>query len=243
MDDDLGIQEAEDPAVDELIAERINHTYFESTGDNTKLQKIMKENQYPSNLIPVKPLKLNPEIESCHEFQNNASFVMSNEKGLCSSQNFVIKTITIMSDIVNSVLLASNNGSSGGLINHVNMIQACMNRITLLGHVSAEFEQKRKNNLRNIVHKDLVALCGPKPCSAAYKVKPRNTQSKYLLGDNLKQAGKDAKRLEEIIKKDSYRKEFKVQSKHYTSTDQKKLFLDHGKKTGQNFNRHSTKQW
>ena len=147
VDDDLGIQEAEDPAVDELVAERINHTYFESTGDNTKLQKIMKENQYINNLIAVKPLKLNPEIEYCHEFQNNASFVMSNEKSLCSSQNFVIKTITIMSDIVNSVLLTSNNGPSGGLINHVNMVQACMNRITLLGHVSAELEQKRKNNL------------------------------------------------------------------------------------------------
>ena len=33
---------------------------------------------------------------------------------------------------------------------------------------------------------------------------------KYLLGDNLKQDAKDAKRLEEITKKDSYRKEFKV---------------------------------
>ena len=117
-----------------------------------------------------------------------------------------------------------------------------MNEITLLGHVSAEFEQKRKNNLRNIIHRDFVALCGPKPGSAAYKAKPRHTQSKYLLGDNLKQAAKDAKRSEEITKKDSYKKYFKVQSKRYTSTDQKKTFLDHGTKTGQNFNRPSTKQ-
>ena len=117
-----------------------------------------------------------------------------------------------------------------------------MDGITLLDHVSAEFERKRKNNLRNIVHKDFVALCGPKPGSVAYKGKPRNTRSKCLLGDNFKQAAKDAKRSEEITKKDSYRKDFKVQSKHYTSTDQKKPFLDHGRKTGQNFNRHSTKQ-
>ena len=93
-----------------------------------------------------------------------------------------------------------------------------MNGITLLGYVSSEFERKRKNNLRNIVHWDFVALCGPKPGSAAYKAKPRNTQSKYLLGDNLKHAAKDAKRSEDITKKDSYRKHFKVQSKHYTST-------------------------
>ena len=147
-----------------------------------------------------------------------------------------------MSDIANSVLLASDNGPSGGPINHINKVKACMNGITLLGYVSSEFERKRKNNLRNIVHWDFVALCGPKPDSAAYKAKPRNTQSKYLLGDNLKQAAKDTKRSEVIIKKDSYRKQFNVQSKHYTSTDQKKPFLDHGRKTGQKFNRPSTKQ-
>ena len=33
-----------------------------------------------------------------------------------------------------------------------------------------------------------------------------------------------------------------MQSKHYTSTDQKKPFLDHGRKTGKNLNRQSTKQ-
>ena len=147
-----------------------------------------------------------------------------------------------MSDIANSVPLASDNGPSGGAINHISIVKACMKGITLIGHVSAEFERKRKNNLRNIVRRDFVALCGPKPGSAAYKAKRRNTQSKYFLGENLKQAVKDAKRSEEITKKDSYKKYFKVQSKHYTSTDQKKPFLDHGRKTGQNFNRPSTKQ-
>ena len=129
-----------------------------------------------------------------------------------------------------------------GPINHTNIANACVNGITLLGHVLAEFERKRKNNLRNIVHRDFVASCGPKPGSAADKAKPRNTQSKYLLGDNVKQAAKDAKRSEEITEKDSYRKHFKVQGKHYASTDQKKPFLDHGRKSGQNFNRPSTKQ-
>ena len=172
----------------------------------------MKENQHSSNLMTVKLPKLNPEIESFHQFQNNTSFVKSNEKKLYSSQNFVVKAITIMSDIANSVLLASDNSPSGGPINHVDMVKASMNGITLLDHVSAEFEQKRKNNLRNIFHRGFVALCGPKPGSAAYKAKPRNTRSKYLRGDNLKQAAKDAKISQGITKKDSYRNNFKVQS-------------------------------
>ena len=40
----------------------------------------MKEIRHPNNFLLVKPPKLNLEIESCHQFQNNASFVMSNEK-------------------------------------------------------------------------------------------------------------------------------------------------------------------
>ena len=113
-----------------------------------------------------------------------------------------------------------------------------MNGITLLGHVSAEFERKRKNNVRNIVHKDSVASWGPKPDSATYKAKPRNTRSKYLFGDNLKQVAKDAKRSDVITNKDSYRKGFKVQSKHYASTNQKlvKTSIKQSTKQGQHYN-------
>ena len=56
-----------------------------------------------------------------------------------------------------------------------------------------------------------------------------------ILVTTLNKPQEDAKRLEEITKKDSYRKDFKVQSKHYKLTDQEKPFLDYGRKTGQNF--------
>ena len=44
VDDDLGIQEAKGLAVDELLAEKTDHAYFDSSADNIKLQKLMKEN-------------------------------------------------------------------------------------------------------------------------------------------------------------------------------------------------------
>ena len=78
--------------------------------------------------MTVKLPRLNLEIESGHQFQNNASFVMSKEKSLYSSQSFAVKTITIMSDIANSVLLTSDNGPSGGPINHVNNSQGLYER-------------------------------------------------------------------------------------------------------------------
>ena len=77
--------------------------------------------------MAIKLPKLNPEIESCQQFQNNVSFVMSNEKSLYSSQNFVVKTFTITSDIANFVISASDNGPSSEPINHVNIVKACMN--------------------------------------------------------------------------------------------------------------------
>ena len=94
----------------------------------------------------------------------------------------MVKTISILS-IANSVLLAFDNNSSEGSLDHVSIVKACMNEITLLGHLSAEFERKRKNNLRNIVHTDLVTSCGSKQGSAASKVKPKNSVYLFITRD------------------------------------------------------------
>ena len=61
-----------------------------------------------------------------------------------------------------------------------------------------------------------------------------------LLGDNLKQAAKDARRSQELTKKD-YKKDFKGNRQTQTR-DQTKSFLDYGKKGGQNYDRPSQQQ-
>ena len=69
--------------------------------ENIKLQKIMKEYKRPVNLLSMKHPKINPpEIESSQQYQSNTSFVMNNEKSLYSSQNYVIKAISILSNMV-----------------------------------------------------------------------------------------------------------------------------------------------
>ena len=52
VDNDLIIHEVEDLAVYEVLATKIGHAYFESSADNAKLQKIMKENQHPTLPYP-----------------------------------------------------------------------------------------------------------------------------------------------------------------------------------------------
>ena len=163
--DDLCIQEDEGPSVDPDLAKKIENVFFETSGDNAKLQKIMKYHKHPSNLMSLKPLKLNPEIDSSQNYQSNSSFVMNNEKSLYSSHNFVIKSIAIVSNMANSILAASD-ADNGGSLDHVNLVKSCMSTITLLSHISAEFTRKRQNNLRNIVHPDYLILCGPKPGTA-----------------------------------------------------------------------------
>ena len=60
-----------------------------------------------------------------------------------------MKTISILSNIANIailsvLLLASDNNSSEGSLDHVNIVKPCINGITLLGHISGELEKKGK---------------------------------------------------------------------------------------------------
>ena len=104
--------------------------------------------------------------------------------------------------MTNSILKASgaDNGTS---LDHVKLIKSCLNTIILLNHVSAEFTRKTKGNLRNTIHSDFLAPCTPKLGTTTAKVKPKNQRSTFLSGDNLKQAAQDARRSQELTKKNS----------------------------------------
>ena len=82
----------------------------------------------------------------------------------------MIKAISILSNTTNSILKALD-ADNGGFLDHLNLVNSCLNTMTLLSHISAEFTRIRKHNLRNIFHSDFLALCGPKPVA---KVKRKN---------------------------------------------------------------------
>ena len=82
VDDDFSVLDEKGPPVDLELAKKIENVFFESSRDNTKLQKIMKEYKYPANLLNLKPPNINPEIESSQQYQSNNSFVMNNKKSL-----------------------------------------------------------------------------------------------------------------------------------------------------------------
>ena len=97
----FSLLDEEGPSVDTELATKIENVFFESSGENIKLQKIMKEYKRPVNLLSLKRPKINPpEKESFQQYQSNTSFVMNNGKSLYSSQNYVNKAISILSNMV-----------------------------------------------------------------------------------------------------------------------------------------------
>ena len=66
---------------------------------------------------------------------------MTNEKGLYSRQNFVIKAISILSNIAGSVLKASDDNK--WIFRSCKPDKSSLSTITLLSHVSAEFFKKK----------------------------------------------------------------------------------------------------
>ena len=82
----------------------------------------MRDHKHLLNLNKLKPPKIKPDIESLQQSQNNTTFVMTNEKGLYSSQNFVIKAISIVSNMADSALASDDD--KGGFLDHVNLVKS-----------------------------------------------------------------------------------------------------------------------
>ena len=51
VDDDFSVLDEECPSVDTQLAKKIENVFFESSRDNIKLQKTMKEYKHPANLL------------------------------------------------------------------------------------------------------------------------------------------------------------------------------------------------
>ena len=67
---------------------------------------------------------------------------MNNEKSLYSSQNYVIKAISILSNMANSIVKASD-ADNGGSFDRVSLVRSCLNTITHLSHISAVYKKKK----------------------------------------------------------------------------------------------------
>ena len=61
---------------------------------------------------------------------------MNNERSLYSSQNFLIKAISILSNVTNLTSKTSDADNDGSL-DHVKVVKPCLNTIALVSYISA----------------------------------------------------------------------------------------------------------
>ena len=73
------------------------------------------------------------------------------------------------------------------------------------------------------------------------KIKLKKPKSVFLLSEDLRQTAKDAKKYQEITKKD-YKKDFKATFTGQSQEDRKKSFLGYGKKSFQRYDGASMKK-
>ena len=188
-------------AVDEKIVDIIRDHFMIKSSMNNEITKAIKEFPIPKNLGFMRPPKLNPELQSSKRFALNEGFILSNERNFYTSSNMIHRTLSIFSNMVNTGLkaLPNKNGESTK-IDPKKLVKDALAGITISGALAADIAQKRRNNVRKICHDDFKSLCGPKPGSFEAKKKMANKGFEFLLGDNLKEASKDAKRGADICK-------------------------------------------
>lgn len=182
------------PKIDEGLAKVIKKAYLTSSADTSQLNAVMKAHQMPENLDIGVP-KMNPEVLLMQRFTNNEDFVQYNEKAFYSLHNYQSKAIAIMAKIADHTINVMDNKVEA---DPASILKDCVSAVTILGHLSADTEQKRKNNVRKILAKEYEPLCGPKSSKAS---KPSNSGAKFLLGDDLKTASKEAKRSSDLQKR------------------------------------------
>ena len=197
VEEELGQVQNEGDTISDELAKLINNAWLESCGDGNVLQGIFKKYAMPGNLNVTVP-KLNKELEISNKFGKNVNYVKDKERNLFNSSCYVTKAIAILANSADHILQAVDDRVS---VNHNMLVKDCLNAVTLLSHISAEFTNKRLSNMRNIVSEEYLSLCGPKPGTSAAKGKPKNPGTVHLLGDDLKSASKEAKRAVDIVSK------------------------------------------
>ena len=113
--------------------------------------------------------------------------VANSEKSLYNIQNNVTRSAVAVTSIINMAMLKEANSE---MIHPKEVTTTCLEAISLLGYVSKELSNRRKDNIRNTTAEDLRSLCD----------QDRET-TKFLLGDDLSKSARDAREIGRLGRK------------------------------------------
>lgn len=216
---EMALDQVSGTPIDADLAKIIQDYYLKKSCDNAAISTIIKANPIPENLGVLKPPKMNPELTNNKRFVDNENFVLSNENTLYSSSNIISRTLSILAKIANSAFQATKPNAEPA--DDRATVRDALSAITLIGSLAADSAQRRRNNVRKLCSDDFKSLCGPPPGSADSKKKPANKGTEYLLGDNIKEASKEAKRGVDICRQSTSSATYTRPAQHNSQDNQR----------------------
>lgn len=239
------------PAIKENLAKRVV-AQFRVKGPQAEIKRQVAKNYLvPVNCKEIAPPKINKTVLSMKSF---TEYYSRNEKALYDTQSSIQKVTSAVVSVANALLIADEQSK---VPDTKFLVKTCLDAVTLLGAVSNDISNRRKNNIRPTLQSSYRDLCN----------NSRTVAGEFLLGDDLNQGMKqaqEASKLQNLASTPSsyyngyggksqpgnrhagYSTLGKDKTHRSNSTTDKKHFLERGKNASQDHKRrhhhHSNKK-
>ena len=188
-EDDVQITDDYGPKIRSAIAARVTKYFTKGAAQSDARATIFKKYKLAENVSEIDAPKLNPGILNNKSGYTTYKFVNNNEKTLYNIQNNVTRTAMAVTNVITHAMKQEEKGE---MMNPKDVTSTCLEAITLLGYVSKQLSNRRKDNLKSYINDDLRSLCDH----------DRKT-TKFLLGDDLSKGARDAREIAKLSNKKS----------------------------------------
>ena len=206
-EDNVQISDEYGPKIRDSIASRVVKYFTKGAAQSEARATVFKKYKLAENIAEIEAPKMNRGIVKKggdNNSNNSNKFVASNEKTLYNIQNNVVRSGMAITSVITHVMSKEENNQ---MINPKDVTTICLEALTLLGYVSKQLSNRRKDNIKNSINEDLRGLCDHE-----------RPTTKFLLGDDLSKGSRDAREIAKLCKKNQNKSNRNSSSSSHTST-------------------------
>ena len=186
-EDNVQISDEYGPKIRDSIATRVVKYFTKGAAQSEARAKIFKKYKLAENVAEIEAPKMNTGVVKNGWENNSNKYVASNEKTLYNIQNNVVRSGMAITSVITHVMSKEEKNE---MINPADITTICLEALTLLGYVSKQLSNRRKDNIKFSINEDLRGLC-----------EHDRPTTKFLLGDDLSKGSRDAREIAKIHKK------------------------------------------
>ena len=184
-EDDVRITDDYGPKIRQAIAERVIKYFTKGALQSDARAVIFKKHKLAENISEIDTPKMNTGVLKKESM--NHKYISSREKTLYNIQNNVSRSAMAMTTIITHAMAKEEKSE---MMNPKDITTTCLEALTLLGYVSKQLSNQRKDNIKSGINDELRSLCDHE-----------RPTTKYLLGDDLSKGAKEARELSKLSKK------------------------------------------